>query len=70
MPLHAQTEQIVFGALTCQHDCVERKALHTRIKPRSLLIVQTVDAHILVVYGNLRGRKQKEFISQLNCSFR
>lgn len=53
MPLHAQTEQIVFGALTCQHDSVERKALDTRVEPRGLLVVQTIDAHILVVYGNL-----------------
>lgn len=53
MPLYAQAEQIVFGALTCQHDCVERKAFDTRVEPRGLLVVQTIDAHILVVYGNL-----------------
>lgn len=54
MPLHAQTEQIVFGALTCQHDCVERKAFDTRIEPRRLLVVQTIYAHILIVYGYLQ----------------
>lgn len=54
MPLHPQTEQIVLGALTCQHDSVERKALHTRLEPRGLLVLQTVDAHILVLNGYLQ----------------
>lgn len=53
MALHAKAEQIVFGALTCQHDCVERKALNTRIEPRCLLVVQAIYAHILIVYGYL-----------------